>query len=177
MNRLLRLSVWTLSLFASVFLTSNAMAHSHHDHHVYIAPPSFGSFYTDATSTVASNGIVPLSVTQASSPDVSMNGSGVITLNTPGVYFVDFGASQSSAGEPMQVQLAIGGVPVPGAILASYPVPAGLLSASTIIYVAEPGTLLTLINTNTLNTAYPLYLGNGIVDTPTAFVSLYKVSN
>jgi len=180
MNRLLRLSVWTFSLLTSVFLTSNAMAHSHnHSHHQRPLPitQSFGSFYTDATSSVATDATIPLSVTQASSSDVSMNGSGVITLNTPGYYFVDFGASQSSAGEPMQVQLAIGGVPVPGAILASNPVPAGLLSASSIIYVTEPGTLLTLVNTNTANSSFPLNLGNGIIGTPTAFVSLFRISN
>lgn len=182
MNRLLRLSIGTLGLLTSIFLTSNVMAHSHHHHEQQQQqpapiPPSFGYFYTDATSTVASNGIVPLSVTHASSSDVSMNGSGVITLNTPGYYLVNFGASQSSPGEPLQVQLAIGGVPVSGAILASYPVPAGLLSASSIIYVADSGTLLTLINTNTLNAAFPLNLGNGIIDTPSAFVSLYRVSN
>jgi hypothetical protein len=176
MNRLLCLSVWTLSLLASVFLTSNAMAHSHHVPPAPI-PPSFGSFYTDATSTVAFDDIVPLSITQASSSDISMNGSGVITLNIPGYYYVAFGASQSSPGEPLQVQLAINGEAVSGATLASYPVPAGLLSASAIIYVCEPGTLLTLVNTNTINTAYPLYLGNGIVGTPTAFVSLTRVSN
>jgi hypothetical protein len=177
MNRLLRLSVWTFSLLSSVFLTSNAMAHTHH--HQYPTPitQSFGSFYTDATSTVASSAIIPLSVTQASSSDVSMDGSGVITLNTPGYYYVDFGASQSSAGDALQVQLAIGGVLVPGAILASFPVPAGVLSSSSIIHVAEAGTLLTLVNANTTTPPFPLTLGNGIISTPTAFVSLWKISN
>jgi hypothetical protein len=172
MNRLFILSVSALSLFSSVFLTSNAMAHSHRECPV-IPAPSFGAFYTDATSSIASEAIVPLSVTQASSDDVSMNGSGVITLNTPGYYFVDFGASQSVGGQPLEVQLAIGGVPVLKATLASNPAPAGVLSASSIIYAAEPGTLLTLVNTNTS----PLVLGSGISSTPSAFVSLYRVSN
>jgi hypothetical protein len=170
MKRLLCFGIGTLSLLASVFLTSNAMAHDHHEY----KGPSFGSFYTEATSTIAISTLVPLSVTQASSRDVSMNGSGIITLHTPGYYYVNYGASQNVPGEPMQVQLALGGVPVTGAILASNPVPEGLLSTSSIIYVAEPYTELTLENTHA---SVALSLGTAIVDAPTAFVSLFRVSH
>lgn len=179
MKRLFRISIGTLSLLASVFLTSNAMAHSHshshsnsHHHCPVLTTPSFGAFITTSITPVDNGAPILLSTTQAVSVDVSLNSSnGVITLNTPGFYYVDFGASQSSGGEPLEVQLAIGGEGVIGAILASNPAPAGLLSASTIIH-AESGTLLTLINAN----AYPLYLGNGVEGTPTAYVTLYRIS-
>jgi len=183
MNRLFNLGVGSLCLLATLFMSTNAMAASHHEHHhpchhtpPVVVAPSFGSFYTDATSTVAFDGIIPLSVTQSSSTDVSINGSGVITVETAGFYFISFGASQNSAGEPMQVQVALGGVPVTGATLASNPVPAGLLSASAIVYIPADS-LVTLLNTNTEDGSFPLNLGNGIVGTPTAFLNLYKISN
>ena len=153
-----------------------AHPHPHHHHHENsILAASFASFYTDATSSVAANGIIPLSVTQATTSDISINGSGVITVNTPGYYYVDFGASQSSSGEPLLVQVAINGIAVTGATLASDPAPTALLSASSIIYVPEVGTLVTLLNTNTTGLSFPLNLGNGVANTTTAFISLARV--
>jgi hypothetical protein len=36
---------------------------------------------------------------------------------------------------------------------------------------------LTLVNTNTANSSFALHLGTGIAATPTAFISLYRISH
>lgn len=172
-------SVGLLSLVASLAMSTSVMAASHHHdrdchHHDHDRPiiESYGSFYTVSTAAIAPDAIIPLSVTQNSTDDVSLNGSGVITLNIAGTYYVDFGASQITAGNPLQVQLAINGVGVSGAELASNPAPAGILSFSTIITV-EAGDQLTLLNSNSTT---DLDLGTGIAGTPTAFLTLSRLT-
>jgi hypothetical protein len=172
MRKLFSLSIGCLSFLASLVSTTDAMAAAQ--------SRSFGDFYTESAAEIYPNSIIPLSVTLASSSDVQFSGDGIITLNTPGYYFVNFGVSQTE-GSAVQAQLCANGVPISGAtVLPSNPPPGGLLSTSTIIQITEAGTQLTLQNTNPSTT---IHLGTGFAScptptsTPTAFLSLNRIGN
>lgn len=146
--------------------------HKHHDEVVWETPTSsFGAFYTDSQDTIAENTIIPMEASENNSPDVVLE-SGYITINKPGFYFVNFGASQVTSGNALEVALFLNGEQIENAVVSSNPAPSALVTFSTIIAIGE-GDQLTMQNINGTD----LDLGTGISGDPTAFITLFKLSD
>ena len=174
------------SSFSDLSAHSSSGGHKHkhkHKHHkssqceIYCPPPvvvapSFGNFYTTALSAVTSGSAVVFNASQSNSPDITLNiDEDGIVVATAGVYFVNFGASNSTGATSLAVSLAINGNQVAGANVSSEPQPNGLLTSSTVVSV-NAGDVLSVKNIG----GSTITLGTGYAGGTTAVISLYRVA-